>query len=87
MLKGQSGNTLVTLTKSQQDFLIGFRIIAENKLHDSQNILVLVLNQVFDKTPSLTVVRPAGVEHMLSIRGEADIQHAPSYVSSLHCPS
>lgn len=34
----------------------------------------------------LTVVRPAGVEDMVSIRGEADVQHAPANVTSLHRP-
>lgn len=38
------------------------------------------------KTASLTVIRPAGVEHIASIRSEADVQHAPAHVTRLHCP-
>lgn len=34
----------------------------------------------------LTVVRPAGVEDMTGIGGEADVQHAPADVASLHRP-
>lgn len=34
----------------------------------------------------LTVVRPAGVEDMMGIRGEADVQHAPADVTGLHRP-
>lgn len=34
----------------------------------------------------LTVVRPAGVEHMMCVRSEADIQHAPAHITRLHCP-
>lgn len=32
----------------------------------------------------LTVVGPAGVEHVASVGGEADVQHAPAHVARLH---
>lgn len=35
-------------------------------------------------TIGLTVVGPAGVEHILGVRGEAHVQDAPANVASLH---
>lgn len=39
---------------------------------------------IFYWSHSLTVVRPTGVEHVVCIGGEADIQHAPAHVTGLH---
>lgn len=34
----------------------------------------------------LTVARPAGVEHVVCIRGEAHVQDTPAHITSLHSP-
>lgn len=36
------------------------------------------------KSHILTVVRPTGVEHVVRVGGEADVQHAPAHVTGLY---
>lgn len=33
----------------------------------------------------MNVVRPAGVEHVICVRGEAHVQHTPAHIPGLHC--
>lgn len=40
---------------------------------------------LYNRSISLTVIRPAGIEYMMRIRSEADVQHAPTHITSLHC--
>ena len=69
-----------------QTKLFGERLLSKTQLPCNNTIMTASLHHtVCEGAPSLTVVRPAGVEHMVCIRSEADVQDAPAHVSSLHC--